>query len=147
MTQIIFDVAHWFLSKASMTYKKLQSLCYYAEAWSEALLGKPIAKNAVFEAWMHGPINRDLWKEYVRYEWDEIEQTEARPSFPPEKEELLESVWLTYGKLTGTQLETLVHREEPWRKQRLGLSTFESSHKIIQVEDMVKYYQSLYQGD
>lgn len=28
----IFDVANWFLSKGDMTQKKLQKLCYYAQA-------------------------------------------------------------------------------------------------------------------
>ena len=28
----IQDVAYWFLLKQSMTHKKLQKLCYYAEA-------------------------------------------------------------------------------------------------------------------
>lgn len=29
----VFDVAEWFLSKESMTNKKLQKLCCYAQAW------------------------------------------------------------------------------------------------------------------
>lgn len=144
MKQTIFDVANWFLSKSPMTHKKLQRLCYYAEAWSETLLGEPIAQDTVFEAWMHGPVNRNLWEKYVHYEWDEIEQVGSCPSFPSEKEDLLENVWLTYGGLTGTQLEKLVHREDPWRNQRLGLSTFESSHNVIQVKDMVQYYSQIY---
>lgn len=147
MEQTIFDVANWFLFQSPLTHKKLQKLCYYAEAWSEALLGSPIAQEATFEAWAPGPVNRRLWQYYVRYGWNRIDQVEVCPSFPPEKEEVLESVWLTYGNLTGTQLETLTHREDPWRNQRLGLSSFERSENIIQVEDMVKYYRSLYQGD
>ena len=29
----ILDVAAWFLLKEDMTHKKIQKLCYYAEAW------------------------------------------------------------------------------------------------------------------
>lgn len=28
------EVAEWFLRKEPMTHKKLQKLCYYAQAWS-----------------------------------------------------------------------------------------------------------------
>ena len=144
MEQTIFDVANWFLSQSPLTHKKLQKLCYYAEAWSEALLGTSISKNATFEAWVHGPVNYDLWRKYSHYGWNVIKQAEACPDFPPEKEEILGSVWLTYKGLTGTQLETLTHREDPWKNQRVGLSPFERSNNIIQVEDMAKYYRALY---
>ena len=33
----VFDVSDWFLSKESMTPKKLQKLCYYYKAWGLAL--------------------------------------------------------------------------------------------------------------
>ncbi len=147
MEQTIFDVADWFLFQSVMTHKKLQKLCYYAEAWCEALLGTPISHNATFEAWIHGPVNYDLWSEYSDYGWNLIERVEVCPDFPSEKEEILESVWLTYGDLTGTQLETLTHREDPWKKQRVGLLPFERSNNVIQVEDMAKYYRSVYAGD
>ena len=34
----ITDVANWFLLKEDMSHKKIQKLCYYAEAWSETCL-------------------------------------------------------------------------------------------------------------
>lgn len=37
MTYSILDIANWFLSKEPMTHKKLQKLCYYAQAWGLAL--------------------------------------------------------------------------------------------------------------
>ena len=35
----VFDIANWFLLKEEMTQKKLQKLCYYAQAWCYALKG------------------------------------------------------------------------------------------------------------
>lgn len=147
MTHTIFDVADWFLSRSSMTHKKLQKLCYYAEAWSETLLNAPISEDAKFEAWVHGPVNRNLWNKYKSYGWGEIEQKNISPRFTEKQEEVLESVWLTYHDLTGTQLETLTHQETPWKNQRKGLSVFERSENQIQVMDMVDYYKSIYIGD
>ena len=58
----IFDIANWFLKKESMDQKKVQKLCYYAQAWSLALFNKPII-DCKFEAWAHGPVCSELWNE------------------------------------------------------------------------------------
>lgn len=60
----ITDVANWFLLKEDMSHKKIQKLCYYAEAWSETLLDAPICRNNEFQAWVHGPVNLKLWNLY-----------------------------------------------------------------------------------
>ncbi len=44
------DISGWFLSKESMTPKKLQKLTYYAEAWANALLGEGILSDTAFQA-------------------------------------------------------------------------------------------------
>ena len=63
----VIDVAHWFLSKESMTHKKLQKLCYYAQAWHCTLRnGEPLFMNPI-EAWIHGPVIRSLYKEYAYF--------------------------------------------------------------------------------
>ena len=59
----VFDIANWFLEKQSMTHKKLQKMCYYAQAWSYALKNRPIM-DAEFEAWVHGPVCRELYEKY-----------------------------------------------------------------------------------
>lgn len=51
----IFDIADTFLSIEPMTHKKLQKLCYYAQAWHCALENEPIC-SASFQAWIHGPV-------------------------------------------------------------------------------------------
>jgi len=40
----INTVANWFLNKYSMSHKKLQKLCYYAEAWHQALYNSPLLR-------------------------------------------------------------------------------------------------------
>lgn len=46
----ITDVADWFLLKGNMSNKKIQKLCYYAQAWSLTLLDQDIASHSEFEA-------------------------------------------------------------------------------------------------
>lgn len=47
----IFDISKYFLSNVTnVTPKKLQKLCYYAEAWSHALFNRSIINDSHFEA-------------------------------------------------------------------------------------------------
>ena len=57
----IFDVSEWFLSKESMTPKKLQKLSYYFEAWCHALFNRSLINDTRFEAWIHGPVSPELY--------------------------------------------------------------------------------------
>ena len=139
----IFDVADWFLSKAAMTPKKLQKLCYYYKAWALALYDEDLLPDSEFEAWIHGPVNPKLYQKYLDYVWQDIPCQEDNSSVFNEKEiDLLESVWLTYGKMTANALEAQTHVEMPWRNARIGLSEFDKCKNLISHEDMKKYYLS-----
>lgn len=146
----IIDVANYFLLKEEMTHKKLQLLCYYAEAWSEAILDAPICENNEFQAWVHGPVNLRLWEKFEEYGWNTLEviapdQTidELKGKFTENQLDLLENVWYTYGELTSNALEILVHQEIPWQEQRLGLNPFALCSNIISINTMKTYYRSI----
>ena len=141
----VFDIANWFLSRQEMTHKKLQKLCYYAQAWSYALYNRPII-NAEFQAWVHGPVCPQLYQKYKGKGFQDLVCEEPPPLFSTENEELLESVMLTYGDYTGNALEALTHKELPWIEARGNLGTSENSENIIEPETMRKYYQSIYDG-
>lgn len=143
----IEDLANWFLAKESMTHKKLQKLCYYAVAWGYALMDKKIVNNDEFQAWVHGPVSEKLYQKYKRYGWNNIEQVKNAPDFPSDIEELLESVWDTYGDKDGNELEALSHSEKPWKEARDGLSEDERGQRVIDPQSMRKFYQSIYSGD
>ena len=146
----ITDVADWFLLKGNMSNKKIQKLCYYAEAWSLTLLDQDIANHSEFEAWVHGPVNRTLYQTFKGYGWHELkitncEEVMARMEnlFTPEQVEVLEAVWSTYGEYGADQLEALTHTERPWLEQRVGLGKFESCHSVISSTTMKEYYKSI----
>lgn len=74
IVESIYDVANFFLSKEAMTHKKLQKLCYFAQAWYLANYGKPLVPNR-FEAWVHGPVSPDLYSKYRGWGWEMIPQS------------------------------------------------------------------------
>lgn len=143
----IEDLANWFLAKEPMTHKKLQKLCYYAVAWGWALMDKPIVKDGDFEAWVHGPVSLTLYQKYKTYGWNNIEKKEEAPKFPSDIEELLNSVWDTYGDKSGNELEALSHSERPWKEARINLNEDERGHVKISPETMRVFYLSIYSGD
>ncbi|MBQ9493089.1 MAG: DUF4065 domain-containing protein [Oscillibacter sp.] len=153
----VFDVAKWFAGrkKNGLRMKKLQKLCYYAQAWSLALYDKPLFKGK-FRAWVHGPVNKKLWKEFQDISYRKITVSDFKDperdlkfqSLQKEEKEFLRRVWATYGQYSGSELEILTHRERPWLEQRTGLNPFENSDRVISPESMRDFYRGLYiQGD
>ena len=143
----VFDVANWFLSKQSMTHKKLQKLCYYAQAWHLALLNRRLFDDE-FQAWVHGPVNRNLYDKYTEFGWTLIPMTENNNNlFSNDSLEILENVYFTYGNQTAGELEYMTHQEKPWLEARGNLGEWDNSQTVINEKTMKNYYKSVYVGD
>lgn len=144
----VFDVADWFLSKESMTPKKLQKLCYYFKAWGLALYGKDFLPESHFEAWVHGPVCPELYQKYKGYYWRNIRRKRKgnTEKFNPEEQEILSSVWYTYGEMSANALEAQTHAEVPWQRARAGADEFMNSTNPIRNNDMKEYYRTLYEA-
>ena len=143
----IFDIANWFLSKEEMTHKKLQKLCYYAQAWCYALKGYRL-ENTDFQAWIHGPVSPVLWEKFKSFGFDAIRiKGNIHNIFAEEDVKLLEDIWDTYGNNTGNALEALTHRELPWIEARRGYKPNERCSVVISPITMASYYKSIYCGD
>ena len=142
----VFDIADWFLKKGNMTQKKLQKMCYYAQAWCYAFNGYRIM-NSDFQAWIHGPVSPALYEKFRRFGYDTIKiKGNVNIELDKQDEELLEDVWETYGDRTGNALEALTHREAPWIEARKGYSENERCTVVISPESMKRYYKSIYLG-
>lgn len=139
-------IAEWFLSQDSMTHKKIQKLCYYAQAWYCTLLdGTPLFKEEI-QAWVHGPVVPALYPIYADNKWVPISKRDFDETvFSEQVLNVLKAVYETYGKFTGDQLESLTHSEEPWIQAREGLQPWETSTTPITCESMRKYYSIKYE--
>lgn len=148
-------VAQWFLSRSSMSNKKLQKLCYYAYCWFivffndiEAIEKDNIGDICVlcadrFQAWIHGPVSPRLYHRYKEYGWHDIPQIASKPDVSPELESLLEQVWDAYGSFTADELETISHGEMPWKNARKGYQDGDACTNEISSYDILHYYSSL----
>lgn len=140
------NIAKWFLSHAPMTHKKVQKLCYYAQAWYCALYdGSPLFNDRI-EAWVHGPVVASLYPIYADYHWNAIPKEENfSVSFDEKVQDVLDAVYNTYGELSGDQLESLTHAEDPWKITRGNLKPWETCNKSIPCELMTEYYRKEYE--
>lgn len=138
-------ISNWFLHQRAMTNKELQKLCYYAQAWFAALYDGILINNR-FEAWVHGPVCPDLYRQYSQNGWNMIPQNVFfdDSDLDDQSLQLLNAVYSLYGEMDGDSLEYLTHQEEPWKKQRIGLEPYEASNNEIKIEDMRDYYLEQY---
>lgn len=140
----IVEVANWFLLKQPMTHKKLQKLCYYAQAWCYALKNYRFI-DSDFQAWIHGPVSPILYEQFKSFRFDTIRIKKGYISkIKKEDQEFLEDIWATYGSYTGNALEALSHSELPWIRARAGYRINERCTVVISPEAMKEYYLSIY---
>ncbi|MBC9786239.1 DUF4065 domain-containing protein [Heliobacterium chlorum] len=150
MLESVFDVADFFISKSkpksdwAITHLKLQKLVYYAQAWHLALYNEKLI-DAKFEAWVHGPVCPELYREYCHYGIDEIFilNKSVPKNLNDKTEKFLNAIWKVYGDKSGRYLETLTHDERPWKDARIGLSKDTKSNRVISESAMAEYYSSL----
>ncbi len=139
----IFEVAKYFLSLGQMNHKKLQKLCYYAQAWSLALTGVCLM-NTWFEAWAHGPVSPELWRKYRDWGGLIISSYDGSPNFLNANTKFfLDKIYKLYGSYSGDQLEQLTHNETPWLNARQGYPTGAICTNEISNNDMKNYYRQL----
>lgn len=134
-------VANFFLSKESMTPKKLQKICYYAYAWYLTLYDKYLLDDE-FEAWVHGPVNVEIYHKYRMYGWNNIPKNQ-NVDLDEDLTEFLEMIYNTFKDYDGDQLESMTHNETPWREARIGLQPEEPSNNIINDNTIKSFYSGL----
>lgn len=118
-----------------ITHLKLQKLLYFCQKEYLQKYNKPLFEED-FEAWVHGPVLPEIYREYAKYGWDNIPKT-LRTSiiFTTEKNHIKE-VLEKYQNLSGKELEILSHNEYSWILARKGVLFYAPSNSIITKESI-----------
>ena len=147
----IHDIADYIILRvksedkdASLINLKLQKLLYYVQAWSYGINKKPMF-DGEFEAWVHGPVNREIYNRFnpAKYLYSEINVSDCLnrdASLSPDDAEFIDFILENYLKYSGAELERLSHNEMPWIKTRGDLNVNERCDKVITPELMMEYY-------
>ena len=131
----------------SLNHLKLQKLLYYAQAWHLAFNGGKPLFDGRFQAWVHGPVNRHIYDRFAGSKtlYSDVLESDMRTEFDlgklnNEACEHIDGVLEVYAKFSGTQLEDLTHREEPWIRAREGFRASQRCEREIDEQIMAHYY-------
>lgn len=128
----------------AIQYMKLQILVFYCQAWylSEYKIS---LFSEDFEAWIFGPVNRNLFERFGEWLYKPITINDINFNFDKNKideniKNFIDEILLVYEEFDSTQLIDLVRRELPWKFTRKGLDSAEKCNKIIDKNLIMKYY-------
>ena len=148
------DIANWFLSKESMSPKKIQKLVYYAYSWYLTLMNDSEEEltNKLFtediKAWVHGPVVYSIYREFKDYGYNEISQKTVDESiYTDDMLDVLNQVWDVYGGYSANELESITHQEDPWIKARGELSPLQNGYENLDDRVIFTYYLSQMDDD
>jgi len=151
----IKDVARYFIKKGKdghivITHLKLQKLVYYAQALYLVIYRQPLFSNKI-EAWVHGPVCPDLYRNYKYNSWDSLIFNEKYDNsefdgLGEAEKDVLDKIFVAYGRLSGGQLEILTHNDEPWKTARVGLKPWENSNREISTKSIFEFYTKKYRA-
>lgn len=141
---IVFKLRH---GGVFLNVLKLHKLMYYVQAWHLAF-GRGQFFNGRFQAWVHGPVSRDLYDRYkdVKNMYSPVDLADIQPDFDPNhklsshERAHVDAVLDVYASFTGDQLEDMTHQEEPWLQARAGVPASSRSENYLSDDIMRTFY-------
>jgi uncharacterized phage-associated protein len=122
----------------------LQKLLYYAQSFN-ILFNEEFLFTNECEAWVHGPVYRNIYEKYRQYTFSPIEAADnlVDVNLEENEKELLDSIIVNFGCYSGRILERMTHIETPWRITRKGLKENVVSNRIIKKELIIDYFSNI----
>jgi uncharacterized phage-associated protein len=112
--------------KINLINLKLQKLLYYLQAWSLGINEERFL-NCSFEAWVHGPVSRELYDRFKSthslYSFitvSDIKNENPESMIEDSDIEFINFILDNYAGYSGAELESMTHKEIPWIEAREG---------------------------
>lgn len=146
------DIARYFLWLACeesepepITHMRLQKLLYYAQGWALAVRGRPLFPGTI-EGWIHGPVIREVYRTFAKYNDDVISRSEAADSslLSRDDAEFVNAIWESYKAYSASELRRRTHSERPWLEARAGLGPDDRGDRVILDETMRAFFREEY---
>lgn len=127
-----------------ITPLSLQKVLYYVQGFYYAFSEKFLFSDDC-EAWVHGPVYREVYFKYREYRFDPIKGTkkDVEEAFTSLEKSILDSVVKYLCCYSGKVLEKFTHLEEPWLLTRGDLPDGAPSDAVIEKEIIGKYFLSV----
>lgn len=137
------DIARYFLAKANeeegdlISNLKLQKLCYYAQGVGLVARGQPLFSEGI-EAWLHGPIVPDLYREFRSYGSNAIPTISDLDvsAYADADRMILDDIFDFYGQYSASRLRQMTHQEAPWKDAYV-----DGGNAVITPEALRSYFE------
>jgi putative zinc finger/helix-turn-helix YgiT family protein len=141
----IDDIIHYLLQKCEdITPLALQKALYYVQGFYYAFEEQFLFSDDC-EAWVHGPVYRNIYNRYSSYRFDPIEKADEFDDsvLTTDEKAILDSVIKNFCCYSGKTLEQFTHLETPWLHTRSGLSVDAHCDRIIGKELIGNYFMAV----
>ncbi len=145
ISKIESAVKYLLMQTSEITPLALQKLLYFAQGFQKAFTDAFMFEEDC-EAWVHGPVYRNVYNKYNGYGYNPIEEKELSHegiNLTEDEKELLDHIVSYFGCYSGKILENMTHSEEPWRVARRGLGDWENSDRVIEKIEIESYFNSV----
>jgi putative zinc finger/helix-turn-helix YgiT family protein len=136
------EVIDYLLLKCEdITPLALQKALYYIQGFYYAFKNEFLFDDDC-EAWVHGPVYREIYNRYSNYHFDPIESNDEFDTsvFTGFEKAVIDSVIQNFFCYSGKVLERFTHSETPWLKTRGNLSADTHSERIITKKLIGEYF-------
>lgn len=119
----------------------LQKALYYIQGFYHAFMNGFLFTEDC-EAWVHGPVYREIYNRYAGYRFDPIEGNSQFDTtiFTDAEKAIIDSVVQNLCCYSGKMLERFTHYETPWLKTRGDLPADAHSNRVISKESIGEYF-------
>lgn len=138
-------VIQYLLSQCEdITPLALQKALYYIQGFYFAFY-KTFLFTEDCQAWVHGPVYKDIYSRYKDYRFDPIAKTDSFDAsvFSSEEKSVCDSVINNICCYSAKVLERFTHNESPWLTTRRGLSITAPSDRIIEKTLIGDYFSTV----
>lgn len=141
MTNAAINLALWIRASVGepITHLKLQKLAFYCYGAALAHDREGEVGHIVFDAWKHGPVNREIYKQYATQRACLIPAPSEAQGYSSETEQHLHDALSVYGKLDAWSLRQQSHLELPW------ISAFKAQ-QAIPSDELKKFFRGKFRG-
>lgn len=142
------DIAKYFLYRMPMTQKKLHKLLFLSYAWYlyrnnddpynlKERLFVPEKEEYGFQAWVHGPVYREIYPDYANYGFREIFITKFDDSIIEEEDkEFFDEIFEAYGSKSAGSLERFTHTFDSWKNAREGIGSYDVCKNLLKDDEI-----------
>jgi putative zinc finger/helix-turn-helix YgiT family protein len=141
----IYIVIDYLLCKCEdITPLALQKALYYVQGFYFAFMEEFLFPDDC-EAWVHGPVYKDIYDRYSSYRFDPIDSSEKcdESVLTIYEKAIIDSVIKNFCCYSGKTLEGFTHSETPWLKTRGDLPITVSSNRTIHKKVIGDYFAAV----